>query len=77
MTSEAVEFRAPCAECRADLERVHHERGPHVWSVGLRAAVVEGTLRREADVGFATCRRGHRVVVRRAASPVHLVAVGR
>jgi hypothetical protein len=26
---------------------------------------VHGTLRREADVGFTTCRRGHRIVMRR------------
>jgi hypothetical protein len=26
---------------------------------------VEGTLRADADVGFTTCRRGHRIVVRR------------
>jgi hypothetical protein len=38
------------------------------WSVGLRATVVEGTLRADADVGFTTCRRGHRIVVRRALS---------
>ena len=28
---------------------------------------MHGTLRREADVGFTTCRRGHRIVVRRVA----------
>jgi hypothetical protein len=27
--------------------------------------VVHGSLRRDADVGFTTCRRGHRIVVRR------------
>jgi hypothetical protein len=27
--------------------------------------MVEGTLRREADVGFTTCRRGHRIIVHR------------
>jgi hypothetical protein len=32
---------------------------------GVDAARVEGTLRRDADVGFTTCRRGHRIVVRR------------
>jgi hypothetical protein len=26
---------------------------------------VHGTLRRDADVGFTTCRRGHRIVMRR------------
>ena len=68
VTSEAESFSAPCEACRADLEL-----GRNVWSVGLRAAVVEGTLRREADVGFAVCRRGHRVVVRRTV-PVRLAA---
>ena len=29
--------------------------------------LVQGSLRREADVGFTTCRRGHRIVVRRVA----------
>jgi hypothetical protein len=27
--------------------------------------VVHGTLRHDADVGFTTCSRGHRIVVRR------------
>jgi hypothetical protein len=70
VTSEAVAFHAPCDACRAELEL-----GRNVWSVGLRAAVVEGTLRRDADVGFVTCMRGHRVVVRRTVSP-RLAAVG-
>jgi len=34
----------------------------------VRTAVVEGRLRPEADVGFMTCRRGHRIIVRRAIS---------
>ena len=29
------------------------------------STVIAGTLRRDADVGFTTCRRGHRHVVRR------------
>ena len=29
--------------------------------------LVHGTLRQDADVGFTTCRRGHRIVVRRVA----------
>ena len=36
-------------------------------SIGHRAAQVQGTLRLDADVGFTTCRRGHRLVVRRIA----------
>jgi hypothetical protein len=35
------------------------------WSVSVSTALVEGTLRREADVGFTTCRRGHRIIVHR------------
>jgi len=53
---ETTSFEAWCEAClsRRDL-----------WSVATRAAHVEGTLRREADVGFTTCRRGHRIVVHR------------
>ena len=54
----ATEFAAPCETCRSELGI-----GPGVW---LRTARVEGTLRAEADIGFASCLRGHRVVVRRA-----------
>jgi hypothetical protein len=32
--------------------------------------VVHGTLRPEADVGFTTCSRGHRIVVRRVGRPL-------
>jgi hypothetical protein len=32
--------------------------------------VVHGTLRPEADVGFTTCRRGHRIVMRRIVRPL-------
>jgi hypothetical protein len=36
------------------------------------ATTVEGTLRRDADVGFMTCRRGHRIIVRRVGrKPAH------
>ena len=31
----------------------------------VRHAFVQGTLRREADVGFMTCKRGHRIIVHR------------
>jgi hypothetical protein len=54
--------------CRAELER-----GRELWSVGLAATVVHGSLRAEADVGFCTCRRGHRIVVKRAASRLAVV----
>jgi hypothetical protein len=44
-------------------------RDPQVdeWSVSVDACFVHGTLRREADVGFTTCRRGHRIVMHRVA----------
>jgi hypothetical protein len=48
--------------CRSELDR------REIWSVAVRATSVQGTLRPEADVGFAACGRGHRVVVRRAAT---------
>ena len=55
------------AECEVCL----HAREP----VSPREAQVTGTLRHNADVGFTSCRRGHRIVVRRIgrslASAVH------
>ncbi|HEY2328175.1 MAG TPA: hypothetical protein VGH52_11890 [Gaiellaceae bacterium] len=42
-------------------------------SVASRNIVVSGHLRRDADVGFMTCRRGHRIIVHRIAR--HLTAV--
>jgi hypothetical protein len=53
---EATSFDEPCEAClwyREDATR--------------DTCVVHGTLRRDADVGFTTCRRGHRIVVRRVA----------
>jgi len=44
-------FAAPCEACELD------RRTP--------PAIVQGTLRSEADVGFVTCWRGHRVRVKR------------
>jgi hypothetical protein len=57
---EATSFEAPCEACLA-------RRGRFVdgWGAAEVSAVIEGTLRRDADVGFTTCRRGHRIVVRR------------
>jgi hypothetical protein len=53
---EATSFNEPCEACLSYRESVRAE-----------ACVVHGTLRRDADVGFTTCRRGHRIVVRRVA----------
>jgi len=30
-----------------------------------RAAQVEGSLRRDVDIGFRSCRRGHRILLKR------------
>ena len=60
---ETADFEASCEAClaRRDEPVDRWDR----WSVSVSTAVVEGTLRREADVGFTTCRRGHRIIVRR------------
>jgi hypothetical protein len=47
----ATAFAAQCEAC-------HHDRA---WP----PVVIRGELRAEADVGFVTCWRGHRVRVRR------------
>ena len=54
---EATTFDEPCEACLALREPLAAEP----------AASCTGSLRREADVGFTTCRRGHRIVVRRVA----------
>jgi hypothetical protein len=50
----ATSFEEPCEACLATRE-----------SLSVQHTVVHGTLRADADVGFTTCRRGHRIVVRR------------
>jgi len=52
---EATTFSEPCEACLRTRER--QQPAAH--------SVVSGSLRRDADVGFATCRRGHRIVVHR------------
>jgi hypothetical protein len=59
---DAETFTEPCEACLHARE-----------SLSARTSVVSGTLRREADVGFMTCRRGHRIIIRRIAR--HLAAV--
>ncbi len=54
--ADATDYAVPCEACEED----------GVWSDSL-PPLVEGTLRREADVGFTTCWRGHRIRVRRIA----------
>jgi len=51
---ETETFDEPCEACLAARESFHAD-----------TCVVHGTLRHDADVGFTTCRRGHRIVVRR------------
>jgi hypothetical protein len=53
---EATSFEASCEACLARRDD---------WSMKVDALQIVGTLRRDADVGFTTCPRGHRVVVRR------------
>jgi hypothetical protein len=53
---EATTFHEPCDACMSVRE-----------SLAVEACLVHGTLRREADVGFTTCRRGHRIVMHRVA----------
>jgi hypothetical protein len=60
---ETTSFEASCEACLA-RRNDQVELWDH-WSVSVTAAMVEGTLRPEADVGFTTCRRGHRIIVRR------------
>jgi hypothetical protein len=59
--SEATDYAVPCEACGDD--RAWSDVGPDL----IEPVVVEGTLRREADVGFTTCKRGHRIRVRRIA----------
>jgi hypothetical protein len=63
LNSEATQFVVPCDACLADV----HSRAAFLLA---RDTCFEGRLRPEADVGFMTCPRGHRIVVRRAFGPV-------
>jgi hypothetical protein len=55
--ADATDYAVPCEACRDE----------RAWPRLGGQTVVEGTLRRDADVGFTTCRRGHRIRVRRIA----------
>jgi hypothetical protein len=59
---EATSFETSCELC---LSRRGASTELYGWSVRVDVASIVGTLRRDADVGFTTCRRGHRIVVRR------------
>jgi hypothetical protein len=60
---DSTRFEASCEECLTQSNRRVGHSGR--WSASLSVAAFEGTLRRDADVGFTTCRRGHRIIVRR------------
>jgi hypothetical protein len=62
---EATSFEAACEACLARRDN---------WSVSVNSASIVGSLRREADVGFTTCRHGHRIVVHRVGR--HLAVAG-
>jgi hypothetical protein len=51
-------FTCLCEGCLASPE-------PQTGTYAYRSAKVEGHLRREADVGFTRCPRGHPISVRR------------
>jgi hypothetical protein len=59
---EATSFLEPCDACLALRE-----------SLAAETLLVRGTLRRDADVGFTTCRRGHRIVMHRVARPLAIL----
>jgi hypothetical protein len=56
---ETTRFASSCEVC------LSRRGGWGSYGRALAGAHVEGTLRRDADVGFTTCRRGHRIVVHR------------
>jgi hypothetical protein len=51
---DATSFAEPCEACLSEGE-----------SLAIRHVMVHGSLGYDADVGFTTCSRGHRIVVRR------------
>ena len=59
---DATTYEAHCDAC---LSRRDYWSDTYGWSLAVDNSRIEGTLRRDADIGFTTCRRGHRVVVHR------------
>ncbi len=55
---EATSFSAPCEACLA-------RRDYDTYGLAVVAIQVSGTLSLDVDVGFMTCSRGHRIVLRR------------
>jgi hypothetical protein len=58
---EETRFDAVCDECLTAQSSLYAPRGD---------PRVAGTLRLSVDVGFRTCRRGHRIRVRRVRAMV-------
>jgi hypothetical protein len=58
MGPEATTFAGLCEECLATPDDPDD-------SLAYRAAKVAGRLRKDADVGFTRCDRGHPIRVRR------------
>jgi hypothetical protein len=58
MQAQVIWLRGAATTFAAQCEACHHDRR---WP----PVVVRGSLCQEADVGFATCWRGHRIRVRR------------
>jgi len=57
LRADATRFSELCDAC------LSADEGP--LAARHRAAKVEGSLRADVDVGFRSCRRGHRILVRR------------
>jgi len=55
--ADATNYAVHCEACDEDRS----------WPRQLHPTLVEGTLRTDADVGFTTCFRGHRIRIRRIA----------
>jgi hypothetical protein len=53
---EETHFEGVCDECLTAQSTLYAPRGD---------PTLAGTLRRSVDVGFRTCRRGHRIRVKR------------
>ena len=61
LLAESTRFSVLCDACLSSEEGSLAARH--------RAARVEGILRPDVDVGFRSCRRGHRVLLRRVRLP--------
>ena len=70
---EATSFEVSCEACLAHREGWADKYG---WRLSVDNSLTEGTIRRDADVGFTTCRRGHRIVVHRVGRHPHAPALG-